>query len=859
MKRVLTGLFLLIGIEALGGLVYLLLLPADPKNAVLWGYSAARLTMAGGMLAMNLVFVAAAGLTWRRYDRIELGMKWLSEKPPRLWGAGILLALMAIAAWIAVWLPAYRFGNKLLLYERLVPVLVWIGLSCGQGLLALLVWRDVLNFRRFWLAVRSEKELWWLVAGGLSLFALVQIAAARLEFLATHDAMQYNPPGAPVLPVQVLAGCLAGVGALVLAKLLLHKTPTARLDALWGKIDLGIFIVIWVSAAIIWIQTPMQPTFFAPLQRPPDGVLFPYSDAALYDRTAEFALMGLGLRNGAYVDKPLYSAFLTILHLIGGQNYNLITAMQAAVFALLPALAYLLGKRLHSRPAGIAAALLVIFRGVNAIAGGHWIQTAHARLLLSEMPTALALAFLVYFMTRWVDNPRERLYPVLAGGVLGLSTLIRHNPWFLVPVIMLIALTVYWRQWKRWLAQVSLFGLALLMVISPWMYYSQKTVGTPWYFMIPLRGVIWKGRLQPELNESSLAPALERTYVASSAGITTAGGMVLSQSGNVLPEMKQSATGVARVVQILAVHVYNNLRGSLLILPETWIADDLDHTLNAPDSVWQGGWTEGVSVLMVVNVFLLLIGIATSWKKLRIGGIVPFIMYVGYIIALSVARTSGGRYLVPIDWVVLLYYAIGIVQVSVWVTGIRPIHERKIEKQVNDITPARLWIMGIAGLFLVAGMIPFVQEMIPHSLPSSNEAGLPSAEWMEAAGLDPSAIDEFLGQDGAVVRYGKAVYPRFYQWKEGESLGCYGARAYPRLVFELIGDEGTHCVTLPYANLTYDVQLQYGTAVVLGCEGGGDWVVMFPEKDLALVRFTQTDPPACPLQYPICADNRNCQ
>ena len=448
---------------------------------------------------------------------------------------------------------------------------------------------------------------------------------------------------------------------------------------------------------------------------------------------------------------------------------------------------------------------------------------------------------------------------MLAGGVLGLSTLIRHNPWFLAPVIMLTALAVYRRQWKRLLAQVSLFGLALLMVISPWMYYSQKTVGTPWYFMIPLRGVIWKGRLQPELNESSLTPTTERTILASSAGITTAGGMVFSQSGNVLPEMKHSATGIAGVVQILSAHLYNNLRGSLLILPETWGADDLDHTLNDPDSVWQGEWTEGVSVLMVVNVFLLLIGIATSWKKLRIGGIVPFIMYVGYIISLSVARTSGGRYLVPIDWIVLLYYAVGIVQVSVWVTGILPIHERKIEKQAKDSTPVRLWIVGIAGLFLVTGMIPFVQETIPRSLPTSDEAVLPSAEWMEDAGLDPSAIDEFLRRDGAVVRYGKSVYPRFYQWKEGDGLGCYGARAYPRLVFELIGDEGTQCVTLPYANMTYDVQLQYSTAVVLGCEGGGDWVVMFPEKDLAMVRFTQPDPPSCPLRYPICADNRNCR
>ena len=851
-KRVFAGLFLLAGVEALGALVYLLLLPADPKNAVLWGYSVARLIMAVGLLAVAAGCVLAGLFSWRRYDRVERVGKWLSEKPVRLWSMGVFLGAMTIAAWVTVWLPGYRFGNTVLLYQRFLPLLVWVGLSCGQGLLAFFIWRGVLNFRRFWQSVQSEKGLWWFVVGGLSLFALVQVTVTQLGFLTTHDSMQYNPPGAPVLPLQVMIVWLVSILTLVFTGYFQRRN--------WEKKDWGIFILVWVIAAIFWIQTPMQPTYFAPAPRPPDGILFPYSDAALYDRTAQFALMGLGLRNGGYVDKPLYSSFLTVLHLIGGQNYDLITAMQAAVFALLPALAYAMGRRLYGRAAGIAAAAIVIFRGVNAIAGGHWIQTAHARLLLSEMPTALALAFLVYFLVRWFADPRGHLFPVLAGGALGLSTLIRHNPWFLVPVIVLAAVFVYWRQWNRWLAQVSLFGLAMLMVIAPWMYYSQKTVGTPWYFMIPLRGVVWKGRLQPEIEEGGFVPATERRVLASSsAGVSATGGILLSQSGSVLPEVEKSAIGITRVVQILSAHLYNNFRGSLLILPATGIADDLDHTLSAPTSIWQGGWTEGVSGWMAVNVCLILIGIGAAWKKLRIAGIVPFIVFSGYLLAVSVARTSGGRYLVPVDWVVLLYYAVGIAQVCVWMTGISSGSNQQDESLFSDRPPALQWVRGVLGMLLVVGMIPYVQEAIPRDFLSNSEGGLPSAEWMMDAGLDPLAVDEFLKRDGAVVRYGQVLYPRFYGWKEGESLGCYGARPYPRLVFELIGEEGVDCVTVPYPDLSNDVPLHSSAAIVLGCEGGGDWVVMFPEKDFALTRFTQTDAPTCPLRYPICADNRNCK
>jgi len=262
---------------------------------------------------------------------------------------------------------------------------------------------------------------------------------------------------------------------------------------------------------------------------------------------------------------------------------------------------------------------------------------------------------------------------------------------------------------------------------------------------------------------------------------------------------------------------------------------------------------------LCLNLASLLIGIGASWKKLRIAGIVPLIVYGGYLMAVSVARTSGGRYLVPIDWVVLLYYAIGIVQIIAWLTGCLVDNRHDAEQVTQYRASGREWAAGILGLILVAGMIPIVQEAIPRSIPSIDEGGLPSVEWMSAAGLDPSDVNEFLTGDGAVIRYGKAMYPRFYNWKEGESLGCYGARPYPRLVFELIGEDGMHCIILPYANLNYDVQLHSSNAIVLGCEGGEDWIVMFPDQDIALVRFTQIGVPTCPLSYPICADNRNCR
>ena len=41
-------------------------------------------------------------------------------------------------------------------------------------------------------------------------------------------------------------------------------------------------------------------------------------------------------------------------------------------------------------------------------------------------------------------------------------------------------------------------------------------------------------------------------------------------------------------------------------------------------------------------------------------------MLVGYYLSNALGRTSGSRYLVPTDWVVLFYFGVGLVQLSIW-------------------------------------------------------------------------------------------------------------------------------------------------------------------------------------------------
>jgi uncharacterized membrane protein YidH (DUF202 family) len=852
-RKFLTGLCLLAAVQALAALVFLLLLPADPKNAVLWGFSAARLALAVGLLTAALALFAAGVLIWCRPERAADSQRWLAESKPRLWIFGSFLVVVTLAAWVLICLPPYRFGHQASLMERLSPLVVWLGLVSFQTLLALLVWQKVLDPRRTWAAFKAQGRLWWLVLAGAGLLLLMWAAAFPLGLLAEQDAQQYNPPGVPLLGLQALFGGLAGIVVLILSR----RSP-ADDGRTWRRLDWAVLGLIWATAAWLWLRTPALSTFFAPGPYPPDWTVFPLSDAALYDRTAQFALLGLGLNNGRYVDKPLYSSFLTLLHLLAGQDYSLLTALQTVVLAWLPAMVYAIGRRLHSRAVGVTAALLVTLRGVNAIAGGHWIQTAHSRLLLSELPTALTLVLLTFWLVRWFQKPRDLLYPLLAGGTLGLATLVRHNPWLLLPVIAAAALVLHWPHWKRWLVQTALLGLMLTAVISPWMMYSQKTVGTPWYFMIPLRGTVWKNRYLPELESSGFAPADSTARTGFAVGAAIAGSPLLGNSWRTLPQAEKPASRYADVARFIGVHFVNNVKSTLLILPDSVVYDDLDHTLSAPDSVWQRNWWDGrVSAMLAVNVLLVVLGVGVAWRKWRLAGLAPLMVYLGYLLALTAARTSGGRYIVPVDWVVMLYFATGLVQLAAWLLGL----DAPPAVALPDTAPrAGKWRLAAAaaGLMLVVGIIPLAQEALPLDLPPAGMAALPSEAWLLQNGIQPQTMAGFLDQEGAVLQTGRVVYPRFYRKDEGDHNECFITKPYPRLVFELLNEEGFHCVVLPLEESPRDVTLHASQVLVLGCENSSAWAVLLPDLDLALLRSPRVNNAACPLPDPLCDDNRNC-
>jgi len=855
-SKVIFWLSLVSIIEALISLAILLAIPADPKNAFLWGYSISRLSVA----ALFLIFIGL--ISYLSYSaaikpaEIDYSLNSLLSSSKTRWITGAFLSVVTISAWVFLWLPSYRFGTQASVMERIFPIILWLGLVSFQALIVLMLWVEVLQPREIWQSLRSQGRLWGSTLLGMIVLLLGWVIAYPMGILKQDD-LYFNAPGAPITGMQLLGGWLFACLVLILIGLVKNRFP-GEINQFWKHLDWALILLIWLVAAWVWIRTPMRSTFLAPGPYPPDDVVYPLVDTALYDRTAQFALMGLGLNNGQYVDKPLYTSFLTVLHMFAGQDFNLLYSLQTLVLAGIPAMAYVLGKKLFGRVTGLITALLIILHGVNAIAGGHLIQTAHPRLLLSETPLALAFVLLSIWLVSWIQNPNDPVYPILAGGTLGLSTLIRHNPWLLLPIIILFTFLANWKKWKRWLGQVVLFCIMLFAVISPWMFYSQKTIGTPWYFTIPLRGTVWQQRYLPEFEGNSLLPEQWIPHkVAFSAAPAATGGTIIFPEEKINPS-EQLENGLGVIVRFITAHFINNFNSTIFVFPTHLPLDDLDHSLSAPDSVWRQNWEGNVSIVFALQLSVLVLGVSLAWRKWRFAGIAPLMIYFGYLLALAVARTSGGRYITPVDWVLILYYAIGMVQIIAWLSGKKLVIDDYSIKPTKSGSSWRL-ISAIAGLLLVVGMIPLAQEAFPKNIPLSGVDAIPSDQWLAEKNIQAQEVSDFLAQEGAKILSGRIIFPRQYQIKQGDHNECYVLKGYPRLVFELLNEDGVHCVILPYDKPIENVTLQAANAVVLNCSDNTAWAVFVPELDLALTRSPNVDSLQCPLPEPICDDNRNCK
>ncbi len=790
-------------LAALAAVLAILSIPADPKNSVVLGYSLSRLAVAGGLLAAGL------GLGWLA---VQLGRKpgWSArleavvlQNRRALTGLVWLSGGLLLAGWIFNFLPLYRFGALQAPVERLRPATIWLTVFAGETFLALAARRNGLHWKRLGATLTAERRGLWAAAGLLAAFLTVWglMAATGMGVLPGEDI--WYEAGAPLLGLQALGAGALGLAAVWAENRIFGKNSAFAAGSAGGKravlakrLDLLVFAAIWAVSALVWAKEPLQSTFFAPGPYPPNNAYYPYSDAVSFDAMSQYALLGQGIRNGTAYDRSLYPAFLVGIHLIAGQDYARAAALQAALFAALPGLVYLTGKRLFNRPAGVTAAAMTTLRGVNAIAAATWINGANPKLFLTDFFTAVGMALLVWTLVRWMQDGWPRLRGAIwIGGLTGLLSMARTNVLIAAPFAMLLPVGAHLRQWRRWLAAGLVFMLAFLAAVTPWSLRNMQH-GQPYL------GAYLK----------RLEVVQEKRYQTAPAADTTAGPQGEGQAART--ESAGLAAKALNTASFVTDHFLHNLATSTLILPTSPALDDLFHTVRGAlpywNAQWEGQMPAGALPLLGLNLAVLALGAAFAWRRAGAAGLAPAAVFVGYMLSNGLARASGGRYIVPVDWVVVMYFVFGLAQVAIWVgaafgRSAPPSGDALAAKEAERPEGGRdRWRSAALLLaFLALGALPALAEgVFPERYAAKQTKAQLTAEMaaaFERAGYSQAEVGAFAADENSFVVRGRLLYPRYLTADEGlpGDARATRARAYPRLTFTVLGPEGQANIVLP--------------------------------------------------------------
>jgi hypothetical protein len=563
--------------------------------------------------------------------------------------------------------------------------------------------------------------------------------------------------------------------------------------------------------------------------------------------------------------------------MIFGQNYLVTVGVQSAVYASFPALLYLLGEKLHSKPAGLLVAVLAILKVTNAIFGGKWISTSHPKLMLTEFPTAIVLVLISLFLVLWLRNYASRLHYLAGiGAAIGIGILLRTNVFFIFPVVLLFGMVVWKWRWKNMLRDGLVLIFAFFITVSPWMWRNQQVAGEPLFFMRRFDSVI-DDRYQPQ----------SRLETVRSTGLTPVRALTTGTTKG-----RATLNELLEQYQFIPKHFMHNIVTSVLILPPSPALDDLRHAIeiypywDRIENPWLGKISASLAVFIAANLLIVSIGLSSAWKRMGYISVLPVAVFLFYNLANAFARTSGGRYIVPVDWAIYFYYAIGLIELirlfslvlgfqTSDIFGDMPLQRHdNIENKFN-------W--GKTGLvifpfFLMVATLPLIELNSPGAEPPQTTASLlqrlDDASFFDTAGLSKPDIEKFLESPDAAIISGRGFYPRYYSYNEGEPMlpglmTAYTARDFPRLVFTLLLPDSDKPVVFPFD----EPRLNFPDAaevIVGGCKVGQSpiyksylnyidaaFIVISDDSQFVYVRIPDA-PLDCPLREPVCDNNHNC-
>ncbi len=790
--------FLLAFIEGLASLASLILIPSDPRSAAFLSFSASRLVLMGFVLIACLIcggmflwlsvsFSAHPGIIGivDRFLKDNAGQRALQAAALLIFVGGVSLLL----------LPAQRWGDAVDQFQRLVPLLAWMAAIALQTLVAQFLWLGgIINWRN--LAGWGYSLQVALITAGVLAVVSVLILWSRIGI--APDRSGWYKPGTPLLITQVFFAWIIGAAFIFwgsrLERWLASLSPGLKLDLL-------LCIALWLAATLIWGMEPLKKTsYFMQEPTPPNFAYYPYSDARLYDESAQSILVGAG-RDFRLILRPLYAFFLALLHAAAGQRFEQLILIQVGILAAIPVLVFGLASQLSNRPAAMIAALLAILREKNSIALTNVIEVSHSKLILSDVPAMALVLLFLFLLVKWLRGANQKSYlGISAGASLGLIILIRSQAQLLIPVVLIGMLFVLRFQWRKFLQGSLVFLLGVLAVIGPWIWRNYQA----------------SGRLVVESTEHYIG-FFASSYLDKGQTIEQLPGESFDDYYNRMERQIRDymIRHPGEVAGFYASHFIHNEIESMIYLPMSIRLYDLRSYVQDM-TFWktlQIDLTTDSAILFFLSLVLLALGIGVAVNRLGLLGLAPLLIHLGYSLTVVPARLSGWRFILPVDWVTMLYYSIGLIQVTLMAWAIlsksrqsmagkrgaglkseqRSVDPdaRSTDLQKND---RRKVIPVLAGFLILGLALPLSARYMPlryNDAPDEIIQKYAPVTLNDGGTLSVADLQTFVQQEGrAVLTEGRALYPSFYEqgkyWGDNNPYNL-DIRDYTRVQFNLVG------------------------------------------------------------------------
>lgn len=803
----------------------------------------------------------------------------------------ILLLVTLSGLFLITLIPEIQEPFTYSILLRLSPIVLLLTLTGAISLFGLVFTRFKGNLVKSLLANKMFLFSLLLILGIFISWAWV----ARTQLKTEANTTGLNPLGAPILETQVFIAWLAGIFMLAMIVYISKTKKTTNwlqhLKPLY--LDISIGMILWLVTIAIWSSVPVLSNWFISVPRPPNFEFYPASDAFGYDLTSQYLLAGQGLvfDGTPFIRRPLHALFLAFLHLVGGQNYESVVSAQVVFLAALPAFFYALVTALDNRVSGVMAGVLIMLREANSIAISGSVTTSHAKMLMADLPATVMIVLLALLAVTWIKRFRQPgIYPLITGGVLAMSILIRFEAILFTIVILLISTAVLnlRRQFRMWLGQIGLFSLGFVLVLSPWVWRNYQITGTIFIDSPTFRFDVIKARYKtfaeepvlltptpasaPEqldaLEESAYPPSVDQQQPADQKGTEDVPftkkivGMVYYLLPNdtfisttTLQAFNFVLNNPSEVAGFITTHYLNSQIQPIIYFPTTirtfdslvgflghkspqllWeeCCSSLNYTRRMPYwRKWGGIFPRQSLVPIIITSILIAFGISSGWKRNRYTSLLPLGMSIIYFGVNALFRNSGGRYILPVDWVGMLYFSLGLASISIvclhklsriqvpddFEYFAQQLPQGEIpEKKSLLLSP--VFYVSVIGLFLIGMVLPAVERLVP---PHYNDIRINSLieEYIESDlhnDEELEMIKNFLDQGGE-LSVGRAMYPRFFPAFQGEESHkrTFDPKPYSYLGFFLVGPVSRYGV-LPLPDFQ-DELANAADVIVIGCPG----------------------------------------